>query len=124
MEHSISVSCMCVKLAKLSHIKIDNSALVRGALLHDYFCYDWHKRETKHHGYRHADTALVNASEDFAVNPIEANMITRHMFPLNIRPPKCREAIILCIADKICATREIFATPFYHEDIQEMKNDR
>ena len=122
MEHSISVSCLCVKLAKIAHIKCDYSSLIRGSLLHDYYNYDWHHHDGKLHGYRHADTALVNASEEFAINPTEANMIQRHMFPLNIRPPRYREGIILCIADKACATKEIFSRPFFDKEIQEMKN--
>ena len=33
-------------------------------------------------------------------------MILRHMFPLTLKPPKYREAVILCISDKLCATYE------------------
>ena len=122
MEHSISVACMCVRLAKISHIKHDYSSLVRGSLLHDYFNYDWHEKDHgRLHGYRHADKALINASNDYAINPTEANMIARHMFPLNIRPPRNREAILLCIADKICAVKETFSKPFYDGVIKEIK---
>lgn len=121
MEHSISVACVCVKLAKLSPLKHDYSALVRGSLLHDYFNYDWHDHKNAHHAYGHADTALVNASDEFSINPVEANMIMRHMFPLNIRPPRYREAVLLCIADKACAVKETFSKPFYSEVIQEIK---
>lgn len=122
MEHSMSVACVCVRLAKLTHLRHDYSALVRGSLLHDYFNYDWHKKDHgKLHAYRHADRALSNAANDFTVNPIEANMIARHMFPLNIRPPRYREAILLCIADKACAVKETFSKPFYDDVIQELK---
>lgn len=121
MDHSLSVCLTCIQLAKATHLRYDYSSLVRGALLHDYFNYDWHSHEGHFHGYRHADIALTNAANDFAINPIEANMIQRHMFPLNIRPPKYREAIILCIADKICATKEIFAKPLYNREIKELK---
>jgi len=33
-------------------------------------------------------------------------MIYCHMFPLNIRIPRYKESIILCVADKICAIKE------------------
>lgn len=122
MEHSISVSYVCIKIAKIAHIKCDYASLVRGSLLHDYFNYDWHKHEGHLHGYRHADIALKNAADEFAINPKEANMIQRHMFPLNIRPPKCKEGIILCIADKACALHEIFHRPYYDKEIQDMKH--
>ena len=122
MEHSISVACVCVRLAKLTHLKHDYSALVRGSLLHDYFNYDWHDKGHGHlHGYRHASKALENAADDFSISPIEANMIQRHMFPLNIRPPRYREAVLLCIADKACAIKETFSKPFYDDVIQELK---
>ena len=33
-------------------------------------------------------------------------MILLHMFPLGIVLPRFRESVILCVADKICATAE------------------
>ena len=36
----------------------------------------------------------------------EENIISRHMFPLNIVPPMCKEAWLVCLADKICASKE------------------
>ena len=121
MEHSISVTCVCVRLAKMSHLNFDYSTLVRGALLHDYFNYDWHHHDGHLHGYRHASLALENAADDFSINPKEANMISRHMFPLNIRPPRCREAVVLCIADKACAVKETFSKPFYNTAVKRLK---
>ena len=58
------------------------------------------------HGFYHPSTALRNAKEDFDLNPIEENMIARHMFPLTPIPPRYKEAWILCLADKYCATIE------------------
>ena len=34
------------------------------------------------------------------------NIIARHMFPLIPVPPQCREAWIVCLADKWCALGE------------------
>ncbi len=124
LEHSISVSCLCVYLARKTHLKYDYEALVRGALLHDYFLYDWHKKGDKLHGYRHADRALKNAADDYAISPITANMIARHMFPLNIRPPRYREGVILCIADKICSAKETFSKPLYDKTIEFIRHDK
>jgi uncharacterized protein len=124
LEHSISVSCLCVYLARKTHLKFDYKALVRGALLHDYFQYDWHEKGHRLHGYRHADKALQNAADDYAITPIEAQMIARHMFPLNIRPPRTREGVILCIADKICTTKEVFSKPFYDDTIKIIRHDK
>lgn len=107
-EHSVSVALECLKIANNLQIPIDIKSLVRGALLHDYFLYDWHEKDDSHkwHGFRHAKTALENAKKEYILSEIEENMIICHMFPLNIRIPKYRESIILCIADKIVATKE------------------
>lgn len=106
--HSLSVAYVCVYIVKKFHLKVDERSLVRGALLHDYFLYDWHDSDASHkwHGFTHAETALRNAERDFELNKIEKNMILKHMFPLNIKPPRYRESCILCLADKICATYE------------------
>jgi HD superfamily phosphodiesterase len=41
-KHSVSVAMMCLMLAHKFNIEVDEASLVRGALLHDYFLYDWH----------------------------------------------------------------------------------
>lgn len=107
-EHSVSVALECLKIANYLQIPIDIKSLIRGALLHDYFLYDWHEKDDSHkwHGFRHAKTALKNAKKEYILSEIEENMIYCHMFPLNLRIPKYRESIILCIADKIVATKE------------------
>ena len=107
-EHSVSVALECLKIAHYLQIPIDIKSLIRGALLHDYFLYDWHEKDDSHkwHGFRHAKTALKNAKKEYILSEIEENMIYCHMFPLNLRIPKYRESIILCIADKIVATKE------------------
>ena len=50
--------------------------LVRGALLHDYFLYDWHTRKSAKglkelHGFSHPETALRNAGRDYRLTPCE-----------------------------------------------------
>lgn len=109
-EHSVAVALMCLKLAKLLPGKTDTRSLIRGALLHDYFLYDWHVKVKGRplHGTHHARWAMRNAQRDFGLNNIEKHMILAHMFPLNLVLPKYRESMILCAADKICAARETF----------------
>ncbi len=107
-DHSLYVTSMCIGLAKKLHLKVNEKALVRGALLHDYFLYDWHepKKENRIHGFTHPGKALKNAEKDFKLGRIERDMIRKHMFPLTPKPPRYKESIILCLADKICATYE------------------
>ena len=109
LEHTISVACMCIIISRALRIKSDEMSLVRGALLHDFFLYDWHSPKSTrppHHPTHHGSYALSNASELFSINPIEADMIKEHMFPVTIKPPKHRETYILTIADKVCHSIE------------------
>ena len=113
-EHSVAVALMCLRLARLLHLRTDKRSLVRGALLHDYFLYDWHIKEKGRplHGTHHARRAMENAQRDFGLNHIEKNMILAHMFPLNLTLPRYRESVLLCTADKICAARETWQGAF------------
>ena len=108
LEHELNVTIYALKLADKFKAKIDESSLIRGALLHDYFLYDWHVKSKNRplHGFYHAKRALENALEDFELNDIERNIIYTHMFPMNLRIPKYKESMILCISDKIVATKE------------------
>lgn len=87
---------------------MNEESLIKGALLHDYFLYDWHNKEQSPglHGFKHPYIALKNAEEDYDLNDIEKNIILRHMFPLVPIPPRCKEAWIVCVADKYCALGE------------------
>ena len=108
-EHSLAVTYMSVWLACKLRLRVDLKSVVRGALLHDYFLYDWHDDEVWHrlHGYHHARTSLITACKDFPLNRTEKQIIFRHMFPLNIsRVPNSKEVALVCLADKICATIE------------------
>ena len=108
-RHSVSVAHYSFYLAWKMHIPVNEKALIRGALLHDYFLYDWHDKNSHHkrpHGFYHPSVALANAERDFDLNWRVKNTIKRHMFPLTPIPPKCLEGWIVCAADKICSTKE------------------
>lgn len=108
-EHSVNVAEKCIFIADVLPIKFNEHALIRGALLHDYFLYDWHQKGNhRFHGLSHAETAYENARVDFLLCGIEEDIILKHMFPLNLRPPKYRESWLVCFADKICAAEEFF----------------
>lgn len=107
-EHSVYVAKMSLSIANYFQIKVNKEDLIMGALLHDYFLYDWHEADDSHrlHGFTHGNTALKNAKEDFELTPKMEMIIKRHMFPLTPMPPTCKEAWIVCMADKYCATKE------------------
>ena len=107
-EHCVRVAYTSCYLAAVLKIPVDRTALVRGALLHDYFLYDWHEKGEGHslHGFFHPRKAWENARQDMPLSDIEKNIILRHMFPLTVVPPQFREAWLVCAADKICAMKE------------------
>lgn len=107
--HSLAVAYYSLWLVKLLRLRCHTQSLVTGALLHDYFLYDWHHKDKSHawHGFTHPRRALRNALADFNIDPIEQNIIARHMFPLTLIPPRCREAAVVCLVDKICCVQEL-----------------
>ena len=110
-QHCISVAyTSCIIAAKLN-LKVDISKMVRGALLHDYFLYDWHNKDKSCllHGFVHPKLALANASQEFVLSSIERDIISRHMFPLTPIPPIYKEGWIVIIADRYCSLREAIA---------------
>ena len=84
--------------------------MVRGALLHDYFLYDWHDKSRENyqrlHGFYHPGIALRNASMEYELTLREKDIIKKHMWPLTVVPPLCREAWIVTTADKYCSLLE------------------
>ena len=109
--HSIRVACLAVWLADRLHLwrRVDLGSLVRAALLHDYFLYDWHDHDGgahRWHGFTHGGTALANALADFHLNRVEHDAIASHMFPLTPMPPRHVEGWLVTVADKVSATLE------------------
>jgi uncharacterized protein len=107
-DHSINVAFLSFCKALHSNRQIDYYSLVRGALLHDYYLYDWHKnKKFTFHGLKHHKIALKNAMQDFSLNETEQNIILSHMFPLTLfHIPKNTEARIVCLMDKRAAIQE------------------
>ena len=108
-DHCIAVAEYSCRIAEFLHLSVNRKVLIRGALLHDYFLYDWHDRDAAHkwHGFHHAAVALKNASKDFELTDIEMDIIAKHMFPLNIKLPRYKESYIVSLADKICSSYEV-----------------
>jgi len=109
LEHCCAVAYFSMRLCRILHIQIDETSMLRGAFLHDFYLYDWHVPETgrKLHGFSHPATALKNARFYFSINRLEANVIEAHMWPLTLRSmPKHREAVVVCLVDKYCSFLE------------------
>jgi uncharacterized protein len=117
LAHTIGVVYCALELAERFSLNIDKRELIRGGILHDYFLYDWHdgKPERCVHGFTHPKRALKNAEIDFELSPKERDIIKKHMFPLTVVPPNCKESWLICLADKICACREAVGKDAYPE---------
>ncbi len=111
-EHCLYVVSMSLRFADLLPIKIDTKALVHGAMLHDFFGYDWRqykKDKLGNHGLEHPFTSVKRASRYIELCQKSQNIIEAHMWPENLFVlPKSTEAWIVCITDKICAIKETF----------------
>lgn len=113
-EHCIAVAKFSLLIAyfleRTLKIEVNKDSLVRGALLHDYFLYDWHVKGSAQglHGFTHPRVAKENADRDFGLNDIERDIIAKHMFPLTPFLPMYRESVIVSLADKWCALAETF----------------
>lgn len=117
MEHSIAVAQCALSISEKLPFSFCERELVRGALLHDYFLYDWHDKEVtwsnivrfyEMHGFTHPTTALDNAKKQFELTKREEDIIKKHMWPLTVKFPACREAWVVTMADKYCSLLETF----------------
>lgn len=111
--------CHCIMVARKSYSlalslhrafgwNLNYRAMIRAALLHDFFLYDWHDPNNGHrfHGFSHPYTAYQQASKYFFLTKRERDIIQKHMFPFTPFPPRYLEGWIVCLVDKICSLRE------------------
>ena len=107
-EHSVAVAQTSFAIAEIFKLS-DKRSLIRAALLHDFFLYDWHvpERMWSFHGWTHPVTAANNARLYFNVTDKEWSLIRTHMWPFTLlHPPKYREGWIICLADKVVSIVE------------------
>lgn len=105
--HCMDVANCSLWINRKLHLNCQEKDLVRGALLHDYFLYDWHeKNHGRLHGFYHPGIALKNAGKEYKLSPREADIIKKHMWPMTVIPPMCREAWVVTAADKYCSLLE------------------
>ena len=108
LTHCTAVAWYSFLLYKRLGLRGRESELVRGALLHDFFLYDWHKPDHGHlHGYLHPARAARNAARYFPINALEREIICRHMWPLTPVPPLHLCALIVSLVDKCCTLSEV-----------------
>lgn len=111
-DHSIEVAGLAFRIAekyKKKHPELDMRCVIRSALLHDFFLYEWHIPGWRYiiHGWTHPVIAAKKAREIFNITDKEYSCIKTHMWPWVFwRLPRCREGWIISWADKISALKE------------------
>lgn len=117
-QHVLNVAVTSYILNKRLHLHSNIKDLLVGAILHDYFLYDWRDNDLGvtgfQHSYKHPDIALKNAEKDFDIDKKVQNIIASHMWPYTpFKFPRCREAWLIVLADKICAIEELMGSGCY-----------
>ena len=110
-QHCFNVARYSFYLAEKFGWKVNEDSLARGAMLHDYYLYNTTQMEVSdyRHGVDHPRIALENARREYKLNKKEENIIRSHMWPLTLfHPPRSKEAILVSLADKYCALREMY----------------
>lgn len=110
MKHCLKVAHTAMYLNRKYKLNCNERELTRGALLHDYFLYDWHKKDRDNfkplHGFFHPGIALRNAEKEYDLSDRERDIIKKHMWPMTVVPPKYKESWVVTTADKIVSTLE------------------
>ncbi|MBN1574765.1 MAG: phosphohydrolase [Deltaproteobacteria bacterium] len=96
-------------------LSLDCDAIVRGALLHDLFYYDWLREGPRLHGFRHPNISLKNAREITSLSRKEEDIIKKHMWPLTVIPPIYLESLVVSSLDTFCSIRDYLTVKRYYE---------
>jgi len=114
-HHDVDTLAHCLFVSYWSFLicrklKMNYRLAARGALLHDFYLYDWHTPNIREglHGFTHPAASLTNAKKYFNISHLEHDIIIKHMWPLTILPPKYKETYVVIFVDKVCATLETF----------------
>ena len=118
----------CFKVAKravnksLNKKDINLEVVLLGAILHDYYLYDWRKDRSKlkKHGKNHPIIAIENAIRDFNISNDVQKVIKSHMWPINIKEyPNTKEAKVVSLSDKAVTICESLTSKKHKEKKQE-----
>ena len=112
LGHVVAVAWCSFRIADRLGLEIDERALARGAVLHDFYLYTFFDTKISgfRHGIGHPETALQNAKKLMPLSEKEENIIRSHMWPLTLlHPPRSKEAALVMLADKIVAVKEFLS---------------
>lgn len=111
--HSIGVAEDSMKIADALEkvgIYADRDILVKASLCHDLGMLDRSsKYKTNLESWvKHPKEGIRNTRAHFTMNEKEEDCIRHHMWPFSPVPPHTLEGMIVCLADKKSACREVF----------------
>jgi uncharacterized protein len=112
LEHVKEVAYLSFLMGK--KLSLDCDSIVRGALLHDLFHYDWLREGPRLHGFRHPNIALENAREITSLTVKEEDIIRKHMWPLTVVPPVYMESFVVSLVDTFCSIRDYMSVREYY----------
>ena len=137
-DHSVLVSYKSYVLSK--YYGADGRVCAIAGLLHDFYPKAWLMNDDlaklndgeyvsdvnvkrplfKMHGFVHAREAAENYVKYFPELEDKkiTNSIKRHMFPLNICPPKYKEGMILTLVDKVNSVHELPSISFVAKKVK------
>ncbi len=109
-HHGITRYDHCMRVAYFSFnvtksIHLNYKEVTEAALLHDFFLED-----TKNKWRKHPEIALSNAKKYFFLTKKQEDIISKHMFPVGLKPPLYLESWIVDFIDDIAAIYERFST--------------
>ena len=118
----------CFKVAKkaikksLNRKDVNLEVVLVGAILHDYYLYDWRidRSKLKKHAKNHPDIAIDNAIKDFNISDDVKRVIKTHMWPINIKAyPNTKEAKLVSLSDKAVTIGESLTSKRYKQKKRE-----
>ena len=105
--HSVYVSYNVLKACEKLGVKNERE-IVRAALLHDFYLYEWYtEKHDENHIFYHPKESVKNIEAHFGrLSDLQRNMILSHMFPTAKVMPRYLGSWILTLTDKRCATND------------------
>ncbi len=114
VHHGLNRYDHSLRVAKISYhicasLRLNEKAVARGALLHDFFFEDnqeLKRKEKLKTLVNHPEYALKTAKEKFNLTEVEEDIIVSHMFPVGKHIPKYLESWIVDFIDDIVSIYE------------------
>ena len=108
LQHCVNVAYYTFLISRRLNLNVRSAT--RGALLHDFYLYDWKNNEQPiegRHSVVHPQVALAMARQYTAVDPIMEDCSLNHMWPMSRQRPQTKEGWVVQGVDKLCAAMEM-----------------